>query len=214
LTACSNARSAPDDTWRRGGSGVGGGVTIKGSLTLRRGFTSAFDLPAGAAVRARFFDASPDFAPFPAVSLGFFVTIFFGAVFFATVFLSAVFPATLFFKFDFFCSAFFGAIFLDGVFAFTRLLEADLGLVVFPDCFAVFFDDVLTARTAFLTETDFLTLPVDLLPAFAVDFLFDFDADPDALAEETFFFFSSFFAFEADVDRPLAAATFCEVLLF
>src|SRR5215813_11204127 len=35
LTACSNARNAPEVTWRRGGSGVGGAwLTISGSFTL------------------------------------------------------------------------------------------------------------------------------------------------------------------------------------
>ncbi|MGH9767820.1 MAG: hypothetical protein ACREAB_10340 [Blastocatellia bacterium] len=58
LTACSNARNAPEVTCRRGGSGGGGAwLTISGSFTL------PFDLELIAVVLTvrRFFDDSLDF---------------------------------------------------------------------------------------------------------------------------------------------------------
>jgi hypothetical protein len=61
-----------------------------------------------------------------------------------------------------------------------------------------------------LTGADFLTL----LATFAEAVLLCFGPEAVARPEETFFFFSSFFFWELDADRVLAAATLTRALLF
>src|SRR5262249_51852379 len=187
LTACSNARNAPEVTWRRGGSGGGGAwLTIIGNFTL----PLDLDLIAVALITRRPFDDSP----------GLDLALTGAGVFLAVVFrtndrvLTCLFATTFFWALAGLNVALgFGAGFLDDVFSFL------------DEVFGVVF-------TAFFIRAVFATF----LATFAVEILLCFDTEA-VWAEAGFFFFSSFFSFELSfemcLELVLAAATFLYFVL-